>query len=171
MWFEDEARFGQQGTLTAVWAEKGSRPAAPKQTAYANVHVLTAVCPATGKAEGLVAPQLNTGVVQSFLDQLSAAIAPGTHAVLVWDGAGYHSASKALRCPADLTLVTLPPYSPELNPVERLWLYLRQHFWSNRVYQGIDAVEAAAVQGWRAVCRNADRVKTVCRCEYLDAGS
>ena len=171
VWFEDEARFGQQGTLTTVWADKGSRPAAPKQTAYANVHVLTAVCPATGAAEGLVAPVLNTGVVQSFLDQLSAKVAPGVHAVLVWDGAGYHSASKALACPANLTLVTLPPYSPELNPVERLWLYLRQHHWSNRVYADIGAVERAAAEGWRAVCLNPERIKTVCRCEYLTAGS
>ena len=98
-----------------------------------------------------MAPRLNTVVVQSFLDQLSGTIAPGVHAVLVRDGAGYHSASEALRCPANMTLVTLPPYSPELNPVERLWLYPRQHPWSNRVYADIDAVERAAAEGWRAV--------------------
>ncbi len=131
----------------------------------------TAVRPATGAAEGLVAPLLNTGVVQSFLDQLSATVAPGVHAVLVWDGAGYHSASKALRCPANVTLVTLPPYSPELNPVERLWAYLRQHHWSNRVDADLGAVEAAAADGWRTVCLNAERIKTVCRCEYLTSGS
>jgi transposase len=68
VWFEDEARFGQKGTLTGVWAERGSRPTAPKQTAYANLQVLTAVCPATGRTEGLVAPRLNAGVVQAFLD-------------------------------------------------------------------------------------------------------
>ena len=55
----------------------------------------------------------------------------GVHVVVVWDGAGYHSAARAPVPPADLTLVTLPPHSPELNPVERLWLYPRQH-WSSR---------------------------------------
>ena len=55
VWFEDEARFGQKGSLTTVWAERGSRPTAPKQTAYANLQVLTAACPATGRAEGLAA--------------------------------------------------------------------------------------------------------------------
>lgn len=70
-----------------------------------------------------------------------------------------------------MTLVALPPYSPEPNSVERLWLCLRQHHWSNRVYEDIAAVEAAAVAGWRAVCLVPDRVKTVCRCEYLPAGS
>jgi hypothetical protein len=77
VWFEDEARFGLKGTLTAIWAEKGSRPTAPKQTAYANLQALTAVCPATGRAEGLVAPELDAGVVQTFLDGLSATIPPG----------------------------------------------------------------------------------------------
>ncbi len=169
-WFEDEARFGQKGTLTTVWAQKGSRPTAPKQAAYANLHVLTAVCPATGRAEGLIAERLNAGVVQTFLDQLSATIPPGRHVVLVWDRAGYHVA-KALVVPANLTLVRLPPYSPELNPVERLWLYLRQHHWSNRVFPNIAAVEEAAVAGWRAVCLCPDKVKSICRCEYLSPGS
>jgi len=167
VWFEDEARFGQKGTLTRVWAEKGSRPRAPKQGGFANLHVLTAVCPATGQAEGLVSAVLNTGVVQSFLDQLSGTIPVGARAVLVWDGAGYHSASGSLRCPANLTLVTLPPYSPELNPVERLWLYLREHHWSNRSYPTVDDLEDAAVDGWRAVCLHPDTIKTICRCEYL----
>jgi transposase len=149
-----------------VWAPKGTRPSAPKQTAYANLQVLTAVCPASGRAEGLIAPKLDTGVVQSFLDELSKALPKGTHVVLVWDGAGYHVA-KRLRVPPNLSVVKLPPYSPELNPVERLWLYLRHHYWSNRVYTDTDALEAAAVFGWRAVCLNPDKVRTICRCEYL----
>jgi transposase len=166
VWFEDEARFGQQGTLTRVWAERGSRPTAPKQVGYANVQVLTAVCPQTGRAEGLIAQRLDAGVIQLFLDQLSAAIPEGVHAVLVWDGAGWHTA-KAVRPPANLTLVGLPPYSPELNPVERLWHYLREHHWSNRVYEGVEALEEAAVAGWRAVCLRPELVRSVCRCEYL----
>jgi transposase len=170
VWFEDEARFGQKGSLTAVWAERGSRPTAPKQTAYGNLHVLTAVCPATGRAEGLIAPRLNTGVVQVFLDGLSATIPDGVHVVMVWDGAGYHTAG-ALRVPANMTLVGLPPYSPELNPVERLWLYLRQHYWSNRVYEDVDAVEEAAMAGWRSVCLNPAKIRSICRCEYFDPGS
>jgi len=153
-----------------VWAERGTRPTAPKQTAYANLHVLTAVCPASGRAEGLVSPRLSASVVQTFLDGLSATIPAGTHVLLVWDGAGYHVA-KSLRAPGNLTLVALPPYSPELNPVERLWLYLRQHHWSNRVYEDVDALEEAAVSGWRAVCLRREKVRTVCRCEYLPAGS
>ena len=79
------------------------------------------MCPTCGRAEGRITPVLNTGVIPSFLDQLSATIPVGTHAVLVWDGAGYHSASTSLRTPSNLTLVTLPPYAPDLNPAEQLW--------------------------------------------------
>ena len=102
VWFEDEARFGQKGTLTTVWADTGSRPTAPKQGGFQSLHVLTVVCPKTGHAEGLIADRLNTAVVQLFLDQFAATIPAGTHVALVWDNAGYHLAKLA---PATATRV------------------------------------------------------------------
>ena len=153
--------------MTSVRAERGSRPTAPKQTAYGDLHVLTAACPATGRAEGLIAPRLDAGAVQVSLDGLSATIPAGTHGVLVWDGAGYHTA-RDLLAPADLTLVGLPPYSPELNPVERLGLDLRQHHWSDRISEDVDAVEEAAMHGWRPACLDPAKVQSICRCEYLN---
>jgi hypothetical protein len=170
VWFEDEARFNQQGTLPCVWAERGTRPTAYKQVGYANRHVLTAVCPATGQAEGLLCQWLDAGAVQLFLDQRSATIPAGVHVALVWDGAGWHT-SGALRVPANLTLIALPPYSPERNVVERLWLYLREHPWSNRVYRNVAALEEAAGAGWRAVCLDPETLKSVCRCEYAQTGN
>jgi transposase len=170
VWFEDEARFGEQGTLTGVWAERGSRPPAPRQVGYANVQVLTALCPATGRAEGLIAERLNAGVAQLFLERRSATIPAGVHVLLVWDGAGWHTAN-AVRPPPNVTLARLPPYSPELNPVERLWRCLREHHWSNRVYTGIQELEAAAIQGWPAVCLLPELIKGVCRCRYAQCGS
>ena len=125
---------------------------------------------ATSSSGGLISPLLNAGVVQTFLDGLSATIPAGTHVALVWDGAGYHVA-KALRVPSNLTVIGLPPYSPELNPVERLWRYLRQRHWSNRVYKDLDALEEAAMAGWRAVCLDEPKVRSICRCEYLIAGN
>ena len=123
VWHEDEARFGQQGTLTRVWARKGSRPRRVRQNGRTSLYVLTAVCAAAGAAAGLIAPELNTAVVNLFLEQLSRQLAPGVHAVLLWDGAGYHVA-KGLVVPSNVSLIHLPPYSPELNPVENLWHYL-----------------------------------------------
>lgn len=165
-WFEDEARFGQQGTLTRVWAPRGSRPRAVRQTQYDYLWVLTAVCPATGAAEGLISPGLNSGVVNVFLTQLSASLEPDVHAVLFWDGAGFHTA-EALNVPDNISLERLPPRSPELMPVENLWHYEREHFWANRKYADYAALEQAASEGWRAVCLDAEKVKSVCAAPYL----
>ena len=64
--------------------------------------------------------------------------------------------------PANVTLIHLPPKSPELNPAENLWHYLRSHFWSNRLYKTWDDLREAAVDGWRRVCLLPEKIKTVC---------
>lgn len=132
IYFEDEARFGQQGTLTTVWAKRGSRPAAVRQTEYGYLWVLGAVCPETGHAEGLLSPRLNTKVVNTFLEQFAGTIPTDEHAVLLWDGAGFHT-SKELRVPENVSVLQLPPYSPEFNPIENLWHYLKSHFWATEI--------------------------------------
>jgi transposase len=166
VYLEDECRFGQQGTATSVWARRGTRPTAIRQTEYEYLWVLGTVCPATGKAEGLLSPRLNTAVVQVFLEQFSASLFADEHAVLIWDGAGFHT-SKRLRVPQNITLLQLPAYSPELNPIENLWHYLKSHFWSNRAYAGYDELEAAAIDAWHKAVLNPELMKTVCAAPYL----
>ena len=165
VYFQDESRFGQQGTNTNVGAPKGSRPTAVCQTEYEYLWVLGAVCPETGHAEGLLSPQLNTKIVNSFLELFSKTLPEGEHAVMVWDGAGFHTA-KTLVVPANVTLVRLPPYSPELNPIENLWHYLKSHFWSNRAYADYDALEAAAMEAWRRAVLHEELVRSVCAAPY-----
>jgi transposase len=167
VYFEDESRFGQQGTTTNVWAKRGSRPAAVRQTEYAYLWVLGAVCPETGHAEGLLSPRLNTKVVNAFLEQFSRTIPADEHAVLLWDGAGFHTA-KELRVPENITAVRLPPYSPELNPIENLWHYLKSHFWSNRSYDDYEALEQAAVDAWAKAVLDPELMKTVCAAPHLE---
>lgn len=166
VYFEDETRFGQQGTLTHVWAQRGTRPTAVRQTEYGYLWVLGAVCPATGHAEGLLSPRLNTSVVNLFLEQFSGTLGADEHAVLIWDGAGFHTGG-ALQLPANVSVVQLPAYSPELNPVENLWHYLKSHFWSNRVYADYEALEAAAIAAWRKAVLDAALMQTVCAAPYL----
>jgi transposase len=166
VYFQDESRFGQQGTNTNVWAKRGSRPTAVRQTEYEYLWVLGVVCPETGHAEGLLSPQLNTKVVNSFLELFSATIPEGEHAVMVWDGAGFHRA-KALRVPENVTVVELPPYSPELNPIENLWHYLKSHYWSNRSYADYEALENAAIDAWRTAVLDPKIVQSVCAAPYL----
>lgn len=91
-----------------------------RQTEYGYLWVLGVVCPATGHAEGLLSPRLNTGVVNLFLEQFSRTLAADEQAVLIWAGAGFHT-SGALQTPSNVTVLQLPAYSPELNPVENLW--------------------------------------------------
>jgi transposase len=167
VYFEDEARFGQQGTLTHVWARRGTRPTAVRQTEYGYLWVLGAVCPATGHAEGLLSPRLNTSVVNTFLEQFSRTLGADEHAVLIWDGAGFHT-SGALQLPVNVSVVQLPAYSPELNPVENLWHYLKSHFWSNRAYADYEALETAAIQAWHTAVLDAALMKTVCAAPYLE---
>ena len=123
--------------MTTVWARKGSRPTAVRQTEYDYLWVIGAVCPETGQAEGLLSPRLNTDVINVFLEQFAATLMEDEHAVMIWDGAGFHT-SKRLQIPHNITLIQLPPYSPELNPIENLWHYLKSHYWSNRTYEDCD---------------------------------
>ncbi len=124
MWFQDEARVGQQGTLTRKWARAGTRPRAPRDTRYKWSYIFGAACPARGVAAGFVLPYVDTEAMNLHLAEIARNVAPGAHAVLVLDGAGWHGA-KALRVPDNITLLPLPPYAPELNPIENVWAYLR----------------------------------------------
>ena len=89
-------------------------------------------------------PNLKTDVINVFPAEFSAQLAPDVHAALIRDGAGFHTA-ETLETPANATLITLPPYSPEPNPIENLWHYLRSHYWSNRSYHDRDALTETAV--------------------------
>jgi len=170
VWFQDEARFGQQGTLTRVWAKTGSRPRAVRQTQYDYLYVLGAACPASGQSVGLLAPYLDTSIVNRFLAQFADELAPGVHAVMIWDQAGFHTAN-ALNLPPSVTVIELPPYSPELNPIENLWHHLRSHHWANRDYENYDALLTAASHGWRQSALNPDVIKTVCAAPYLESAA
>lgn len=166
VWVQDEARFGQKGTLTRVWARRGSRPRAPKQTQYESLYLTGAVCPATGDAAAILTPTLNTRVINLFLEELATQIPAGVHAILIWDQAGYH-VSDELRIPENVSVLHLPPYSPELNPMENLWHFLRSHFWSNRIYDDYAALLDAATHAWRAVTLLPERITSICNFPYL----
>jgi transposase len=166
VYFEDEARLGQQGTLTRVWARTGSRPRGVRQIGYTFLYVLTAVCAQTGAASGLISPTLNAGVINLFLEQFARELPAGVHAVLIWDGAGYHT-SDELVVPPQVSLIQLLPYSPELNPVENLWHYLRSHYWSLRVYRDYEELEDAAAEGWCEVCLRPELISSICAAPYV----
>jgi transposase len=166
VWFEDEARFGQQGTLTRVWARRGSRPRAVRPQGRTSLYVMVAVGIATGSVSAMLASGLDTEVLNAFLRQMAQELPSGVHVVLIWDGAGYHTGA-GLEVPANISVILLPPYSPELNPVENLWHYLRSHYWSNRAYRDYEDLQSEAARSLGAVCLDSEKVKSVCNAPYV----
>ena len=166
LYFRDEARFGHQGTITRVWASKGSRPRAVRQTRSTSLFVLVAIGVSTGTPSALIRPELHTGAINAFLEQLSRELPSHVHAIVIWDQASYHTGTE-LVVPSTIGLILLPPHSPELNPVENLGHYLRSHHWSNRVYRDYDELEAEAIRSLCKVCLDAELVKTVCAAPYI----
>lgn len=160
VWFADEARVGQQGTLTRIWAKRGTRPRAPRDCRYAWAYLFGAVCPERGVGAGLVMPYADTQAMSAHLGEISLAIAPGAHAILVLDGAGWH-ASAALKVPDNITLLPLPPHSPELNPVENVWAYLRQNWLSLQVWENYPAIVDACCQAWNRFLAQPEVVRSV----------
>ena len=140
---KDEARIGQKNSLTRVWGQTGSRPAAPKDLGFASAYVFGAVCPSQSKAAALIMPICNTAAMNHHLCEIGSQVAADAHAVVILDGASWHK-SHRLVVPSNITLLALPPYSPELNPVERIWHYLRSHWLANSVFRSPADIAARA---------------------------
>ena len=140
LWWQDEARIGQQGSLIYIWADKGSRPRAPRDQRYDWAYLFGAVCPARGVGAALVLPTVNTEAMNLHLTEISALVSPGAHAVVTLDGAGWHQTGGKLKLPHNISLLPLSSYSPELNPVENIWQFLRQNYLANRVFDTYAAI-------------------------------
>jgi DDE superfamily endonuclease len=150
IWFQDEARVGQQGTLARIWARRGTRPRGLRDRRHAWAYLFGAVCPERAVGAALALPYVNAEAMSLHLAEIGRHVRPGAHAVLVLDGAGWHGATD-LAIPDNLTLLPLPPYSPELNPVENAWQHLRQNQLSLRVWPDYEAIVETCCQAWNAL--------------------
>ena len=139
LWWQDEARIGQKNKLTRRWARRGTRPRAPRDQRTEWAYIFGAICPAKGKGAGLVMPWCDTDAM--------AALDPGAHAVLIVDQAGWHLTPK-LAIPDNITVLALPPRSPELNPVENVWQFMRDNWLSNRIFKSYEDIVALCCQAW-----------------------
>ena len=110
-------------------------------------YIFGAICPKKGKGAGLVLPYCDTGAMQEHLAEISQAVDPGAHAVLILDQAGWHVTPK-LEVPENITLMFLPPRSPELNPVENVWQFMRDNWLSNRVFRDYDDIVDQCCRAW-----------------------
>ena len=137
-----------------------------RQTEYQFEYVIGAACPETGQAEAIIAPRVDTEMINRFLEEFSRSLPADVHALLAWDGAGYHRAKALLVSPNIISLVRLPPYSHVLNPIENLWHYLKSHYWSNRAYDGYDHLFGVAVAAWCKVYLQPTNIRSICAAPY-----
>ena len=166
LWFMDEARVGQKGRTTHRWWMRGQRPPGIADKRFEAAYIFAAVRPATGEDFALVLPRVSAKAMSTFLAEFAQTIPEDMHAVMVLDQAGWHDA-RALRVPESVTLVPLPAYSPKLNPVERVWLYLRERYLSHRLLADYEAVVEACCDAWNALTTEAGRLRSLTAYPYL----
>ena len=160
LWWQDEARVGQKTGITRRWARRGTRPSAPKDQRTASAYIFGAICPAEGKGAAIVMPRCNSEAMGMHLEEIAFHIAPGAHAVLILDQAGWH-ASAALMIPANITLLSLPPKCPELNPVENVWQFMRDNWLSNRIFTSYDDIVDHCCFAWNHLVDQPWRIMSI----------
>lgn len=113
-----------------------------------------------GKGAALMLPVVNTAAMQLHLEEISLAVAPGSHGVVIMDRAGWHE-TKNLIVPENLAIVLLPARSPELNSAENVWQYLRQNWLSNRVFEDFNAILDAGCDAWNRLIAMPDTIRSI----------
>ncbi len=158
---KDEARVGQKGSLTYVWAPVGSRPPMVRDNRHGSAYLFGAICPARGVGAAVITPAANTAAMNAHLAEIGTQVAPGAHAVLLLDRAGWHQRGKRLCVPANITLLDLPAYSPELNPMETVWEFLRGNKLSGLVWDTYEAIIDACVSAWHFLIGDPERIRSI----------
>lgn len=155
-----KARLGQKNGQVRQWAKKGTRPRQPADQRYKNAYLFGAICPKRGVGAALMLPKANTEAMQMHLDEISRHVAPSAHAAILMDRAGWHTTGKLL-VPDNITIILLPSRSPELNPVENVWQYIRQNWLSNRVFDSYDAILDAGCNAWNKLISQPQTITSI----------
>ena len=160
IWWQDEARIGQKNKITRRWAKRGTRPSAPRDQRTRSAYIFGAICPARGVGAALVLPKCDTAAMTLHLREISATVAPGAHAIVIVDQAGWHF-SNALIIPANITLMPLPAKSPELNPVENIWQFMRDNWLSNRIFKSHNDILDHCCFAWNQLIKQPWRIMSI----------
>ena len=148
-----------------MWARKGTRPRALKQQQFIYSYIYGAVCPSTGQAVGLILPNANTVCMSLHIDEISRSIPEGRHGLILMDGAGWHQASLNRD---NVTIVKIPPYSPELNPCEQGWQYIKDKSLKNRCYTDYDDILRVATEAWINFTTEEGRIQSLCSRDWAE---
>jgi hypothetical protein len=153
-------RLGQKNKITRRWARRGTRPRALADLRTKSAYLFGAICPQRGTGAAVVMPHAGTEAMQHHLDEIGRIVMPGAHGVVVLDQAAWHTTEK-LHLPDNLVLLPLPAKSPELNPAENVWEFLRQNKLSNRIFEGDEAILTAACDAWNSLIADPDRIRSI----------
>jgi hypothetical protein len=157
--FQDEGRFGRISDLRRCWAPLPCRPVVGHQVIREYIYAMTAVSPLDGRLTSLIMPWVDSGTMSIFLAHTEQTFA-GDFCLMLLDGAGWHRA-KELRVPETIKLIPLPAYSPELNPVEHIWEYLRENIFKNFVLQSLDEVIDLLADGLKFLSQQPEIVRSM----------
>jgi hypothetical protein len=169
IWFQDEMRLGQKNTRVRQWARKGTRPRQPADQSYQNAYLFGAICPERGTGAAIMMPSADTDAMQRHLEEISKTVATGAHAVVLMDQAGWHTTG-GLEMPENISPMFLPPKSPELNPVENIWQFMRQTWLANRIFETYDAILDAGCEAWNKLIAMPETITSIGSREWAKVG-
>ena len=163
--FQDEARFGRINDPRRCWAPKGVRPEVGRQIVGEYTYAFGAVSPHDGTLDSLVLPMVTAEAMSIFLGEV-AQRHPEEFILMFLDGAGWHRANE-LAVPKNMRLEALPPYSPQLNPVEHIWDEIREKWFANEVFNSLGAVEDRLVEALVALENDRELVASTTGCDWI----
>ena len=163
LYFFDESRFGAHSNIGHGWFEKGRRTALKYNLGYKNFYLYSSVNPLNGNNFSLILPNVDTVNFNVFLKEFVKTL--GTkEAIIIVDGASWHR-SKALDIPENVKIIIQPPYSPELNPVEKLWQYIKRHTIKNRLFEKLSLIENSICEMLKSMTKQ--QLMTICNANYI----
>jgi len=166
--FEDEAGFGRISSVRACWAPPGMRPIVGAQQVREYRSALLTVAPWEGRISALIASRsIDHDDMGRFLRETRRRF-PRRYCILFLDGAGAHT-SQNLQVPPNMHLEFLPPYSPELNPVESVWDYVREHYFANRALPTLRHVDAQLCEAFHELDATPALVRSITLFEWMKA--
>ena len=130
------------------------------------MYLFGALCPARATGAAVIMPAANSEAMGIHLAEIGTQVASGAHAVVLCDGAGWHQTGGELAVPDNISLLPIPPYSPELNPMENVWDYLRGNQLSHRVWATYDDIVHACAKAWRFLISDPHRIRSIAAQEW-----
>jgi DDE superfamily endonuclease len=166
VFFEDEAAFGRMNHVRKSWVYRKDRAIVKKQLIREYIYAFTAVCPQTGETCSIISPVCNTSAMNQLLIETSTSFS-NYRILMIMDSAGWHTTNK-LELPENISILPLPPYSPELNPTEHLWDYIReQKKFNNHTFESLDHVDIQLGIALNDLCNEKSLVSSMCNFEWI----